>query len=743
MLDSFFITAIPSNAETGTYHLGLVALSYLVACLASYTAFTLTNRQIAEPNAKLKRYWHWGGAFAMGAGIWSMHFIGMLAFKMDMLHEYNLPLTFVSMLAAILVAYFVLAIARKTSLRWPLLAGSAVLLGLGICIMHYAGMAAMILDGEIRYLADVFALSVAIAIGASGAALWLLFNLTQHTFKHTKLYIALSSLVMGAAICGMHYSGMAATVFIPFADCRYAPDQSFENLALIICGVTVLILLVTHFVESLVEVLSFKDMGHKVFVHLTVLMLLWAGAYAISYQSLQQHLTDQREHIVLLNTAGLQRMLMQSYASKVIAADSMENGENQDDNTAALQASALINSMIMRNFASFAVGGMAHSTADGKEMVEIDALHFPQAKEALKTAVDAWEDTRINLDKLTGPDINHNHLPLSELLIKADHAVNAQDTLARAVQDGLEKETAAISKSQFYSIFLYLSVFVITLLYIYYYISIPLSKATRELQHHRDNLQKMVEEQTKDVVIAKEEAERANQLKSEFLANMSHELRTPMHSIISFSRQGIQRKDRWSGDEQAENLALIQESGKRLLGLINNLLDLSKLEAGAATYEMSQASLPQSVQNVGNHLRAMLEEKNIVLHVQDPTHFPELVYDADKIEQVIINLLSNAFKFTPEGGIIHVEFFTSEHQAGLRVIDTGPGIPEAEIQSIFDKFIQSSQTKTGAGGTGLGLAICREIIEEGHGGSLWVENNLPGQGATFSFTLPIQPGDSA
>lgn len=239
---------------------------------------------------------------------------------------------------------------------------------------------------------------------------------------------------------------------------------------------------------------------------------------------------------------------------------------------------------------------------------------------------------------------------------------------------------------------------------------------------------------------AQQEAERANKLKSEFLANMSHELRTPMNSIIGFSRVGINRIDRWSKDEQINNLKLIKESGDRLLLLLNDLLDLSKLEAGAVDFDIHEHDLTDLSKTVLHQVHSLSLEKNIQIKLQIPEEEMTAQCDKGKIIQVIMNLVSNAIKFSPQDGVITLNseklVFHRLPAIKFSVIDRGGGIPENELETVFDKFIQSSKTNTGAGGTGLGLAICKEIIER-HNGKIWAENNED-SGCTLSFILPIE-----
>jgi len=229
---------------------------------------------------------------------------------------------------------------------------------------------------------------------------------------------------------------------------------------------------------------------------------------------------------------------------------------------------------------------------------------------------------------------------------------------------------------------------------------------------------------------------RVDQMKSDFFSSMSHELRTPLTSI----KEGISLLRDGSGgtitDKQKRLLAILSDESKRLIDLVNSLLDLSKMEAGMMTYVFEQAGLTPLIEKAMMEMTPLIEAKKITLETTLDGKLPPLLIDRERILQAVRNLIGNALKFTPEGGRVRVSVQQLNHEVKVSITDTGPGIPKKDLNTIFEKFSQaplmdSNQIK----GTGLGLAIVKYIITA-HGGRVWAENE-PEQGSSFAFVLPV------
>ena len=235
------------------------------------------------------------------------------------------------------------------------------------------------------------------------------------------------------------------------------------------------------------------------------------------------------------------------------------------------------------------------------------------------------------------------------------------------------------------------------------------------------------------------------QMKSEFVSLVSHELRTPLTSIIGFISLILDGKTGKINQKQHESLSRAHRQSKRLAALINDLLDVSRIEAGRIELKQEQVEIDWIAERRIEELRPQADEKAISLLLKAQSNLPSMIADADRIGQIFVNLIGNAIKFTPDNGKVTVRISKSQQNGSLtegvhvEVVDTGPGIPTEEREKVFDKFRQlgSVQTRQPYGGTGLGLSIAAGIVEA-HGGRLWVDAGDNGMGSNFQFFIPLE-----
>jgi signal transduction histidine kinase len=263
-----------------------------------------------------------------------------------------------------------------------------------------------------------------------------------------------------------------------------------------------------------------------------------------------------------------------------------------------------------------------------------------------------------------------------------------------------------------------------------------LYEALRGKNHQLDEQNQELRSRQRKLLEKSREVEQASQLKSEFLANMSHELRTPLNVIIGFSELMLDEVPGPTNKKQRQCLEDVLNSGRHLLGLIDQVLDLSKIESGRTELKLAEVALPEIIESLRNTMLPILKPRRQKLDISLEDGLPAVYADKAKLRQVFFNLLSNSSRFTPEGGRIEIKAVKNGTHCHISVADNGIGIKKEDQTRIFEPFCQLNNAPgRGGGGTGLGLVVVKQLVEK-HGGRVWLESEY-GKGSRFSFTIPL------
>jgi len=611
----------------GSYDYGLVALSVLIAILASYTALDLAGR-VTAARGWARLTWLTGGAIAMGLGIWSMHYIGMLAFSLPVPVRYFLPTVVMSLIAAIFASAVALYVAsRQTMGPLPAAIGS-IIMGSGIAGMHYIGMAAMRLSGECIYDMRLVSLSVVLAIVISLVALWLTFRL-RGEMRGTGWRKIASALVMGAAIPVMHYTGMAAVSFAPSG----VPADWSHALSISSLGVAA-ITIVTFMVLGVAILTSFLDRR-------------------FSAQTLELESSEARYRLLFERSlAGVYRITLE--------------GRILDCNDAFSR---------IFGYASRAEH-LAHAAND----------HYlgPADREAYSARLQE-QKALTNFERCLRRK-DGNPVWVLENATFLDGKNGAPGVIEGTLIDITERK-----------------------------------QAEAELRK------------------AKDVAESALQMKLDFVSFATHQLRTPLAGI-NWSLELAAQAENLS-EETASFIQDGRESAQRLIGMVNNLLDISRLESGKLKLAAKETSLAELTQSVLKDVSHCIEKQGHHLSVSGMEGIPAVLVDPELFRQVILNMVSNAIKYTPSGGKIDIRMGRENSFVRWAITDCGIGIPKASQARLFEKFYRAENVyKIETEGTGLGLHLVKLIVEKS-GGRIWCESE-ENKGSTFQFTLPLGGGNA-
>ena len=608
----------------GQYDLRLVALSCVIATFASFASLNLAGR-IRSSSGGARLVWLGSAALALGGGIWSMHFVAMLALSIPVNISYDFWWTFGSMVAAVLAVGTGYALIAFGSLKpaWLLLAGAVT--GIGVGVMHYAGMGAMLMQATTTYDPLLYAASIAIAVTAATVALWLSFKLNGMWMKVG------ASGVMGAAIAGMHFTGMAAAKFTLCLTGNPSPTGiDARLLAVTIAGATFVILSL-----GLTSALFDQRMARRASAD--------ADKLTRSERRFRALVSVSADIIAVLDAEG--RFIYDSPSTKQIL--------------------------------GYGKGALLHRPLTDLVVSEDDV--------AARTLIGRLSGNR---ESTVNGEIRCR-TQTGEIVDLEFHGTNR---LADPDVGGLVVNLRDITER---------------------------NRVAAELR------------------AAKARAESANESKSKFLANISHELRTPLNSIIGFSDilksaafgpLGHANYTTYSDD--------INRSGKYLLTVINSLLDYTKAESGHLRLENILVDPMAEAKICLRLFEEQVAAKMIDFRIAPITEDFMLMLDRGKLRQILLNLISNAVKFTPDHGRIALSARLNEERACvISVEDNGIGMSEADIATALQPFGQSSNDlNRGQDGAGLGLPLANSLTEL-HGGRLDIASTRHG-GTTVTIILP-------
>ncbi|MCG8311601.1 MAG: PAS domain S-box protein [Pseudomonadales bacterium] len=757
MLSSLFIYPDESLLIYGNYDLWLVALSVLIAIFTSAMALHMASQ--ARKSSASRTLTLFIGSVALGGGVWSMHFIGMLAFDLCTPVEYDWWLTSVSVIPSIAASVIALNLNSQKAISQRDLWVGGVLMGAGIGSMHYLGMAGMEMAPVLRYDPLMFSLSIVVAIVLSVLALWIRTGIRRFaTFSSSPVLGDIAGGIgMGVAISGMHYVGMAAARFVPPAD--FVPDAPGANLStLLALGVSFATVVITSLVVAVDLVLGYKRLSHKLKLNEErvrgILQTAVDGIIIIDYKGSILELNRAAEQLLgwsqkELLTKNIKMLMPEAISSqhdgylenymktriaKIIGQGRQVEAKHKNGDLIPVRLAighvqfadedlfvgfltdvreqTKMQNELRENEARFRslignIPGAAYRClcSDHWEMIFIsDAIEtitgYPAKEFMLPNPKRYFADLILPQDQITPEELMTK--PGS---FQVEYRITHRDGSVRWIQDSGE----CINDENGYVLWVDGFMMDVT--------------KRKELDI--------------ELVNAKLNADQAAQTRAAFLANMSHEIRTPMNSIIGFSDILMSTK---LNKEQHGYLKTLNNSAVSLLHLLNDVLDLSKLEKGKVTLEIVDFSLQELVDAVTSTFWIQAKSKDLKLEV-NLSNGLEAFYKGspDRIRQVLNNIVGNAIKFTEQGGVSVEVSPMDGSRVKFCVRDTGIGIDEARVKSIFEPFTQADSSMSRRfGGTGLGTTISNQLVQL-MGGELKVDTKL-GEGSCFYFDIPLAKG---
>ncbi|MCI2283879.1 ATP-binding protein [Colwellia sp. MSW7] len=739
----------------------LVVLSIFIAIFSSYMAIQVAS-QAARASFARKQVYLFIGSLALGGGIWSMHFIGMLALELCTSVSYQFDLTVISILPAVCASWVALNLITRGNLKYFQLVIGGVLVGGGIGAMHYIGMAAMEMAPLLRYDLPMFVVSILVAIILAILSLWVRFGLDDigKIQLSRTLKVTVSSCVMGIAISGMHYTGMAAARFVlpPGFEASKQTDDISLYLAL---GITIVTTFVISVVLAVNLIFRYKNISAKALQNERRLSAIMETAVDGIITINAKGIIVSVNKMVTILLGWKSEELLGNNVKMIVPMPFQHNHDQYIENYLQTGVAKIIGTG--REVEAMTKSGEKIPMRLGIGHVEVNDQHMFVAfisdlRDRFKMESTLRENaTRIRslltnipgiayrcldtpgwpnlfisdeVEKITGYPTQDFLLPdpkrsLSDFVHPDDFSIIEATDLRHP--DGYQIEFRFIDRYN-------------TVKWMLGY-----GRATQienSNNHYLDGFIMDISDRKKmesEMVSAKNKAEKAAETRAAFLANMSHEIRTPMNAIIGFSDILL---DSELNIKQHKYLNTINQSAKSLLHILNDLLDSAKLEKGKFQLEFRDFSLVEEVDAVVSTLWLEAQNKGLVLNLNIHPKVRGYYNGApDRIRQVLTNLLGNAIKFT-EQGTINIKIETLPDQMIQFIIkDTGIGMTPSQLETIFDAFAQADESMSRRfGGTGLGTTISKQLVEL-MGGNI-MATSIEGKGSEFRFTLPLKAIES-
>jgi PAS domain S-box-containing protein len=756
----------------------LVTTSVLVAIFASYVAMNLASSMTQTKRRLYETLWLVTGAIAMGSGIWSMHFIGMLAFEMPgMQMAYDLPMMALSIFVAIAASGLAFLIVSRKQVPVVSLVSGGIAMAAAIAGMHYIGMYSMRMQATIHWNIFLVTLSVIIALGASFAALYILTRFRSETQKQAEIMV--SAVVMGIAISGMHYTGMYAATFV-HSDAIKVDDTSLLVSSGLTFGVVATTLLILGL--ALISSLSQKIMDRRM-KSATKSLVTTEEKFRLLVDAVKDYailMLDTEGHITTWN-AGAQRISGYS-ADEVIGKHfSMFYTQDDIDNETAEWELRIARETghfegegkrLRKDrtwyWASIVLAPLYDDVGEhyGYSKVIRDITQFVESEKRMRQLNEDLENrVKIRTQALKEREAQLRNITnaLPVLIAQVDahekilfsnegfrHWFNQDESIVgKTFQDVLGSERYYetqdfVKKVMAGEMVMYERNSVRdgdnVCLSVTYVPELGENNKVNGFLVLASDVSKYKEIQS-ELEHAKEAAEVANATKSSFLANMSHEIRTPLGAVLGFSDLLIDPQV--SISEKVNYVAVIKRNGELLSNIINDILDLSKVEAGKMQLSFTDVELKEVVNDTKSLLELQAKDKGIDLVVEIDDNVPDVIRtDQLRLRQILINIIGNAIKFTSRGEVsLKIKCVDSDERKDslwFTVKDSGIGIRPDQVGKLFAPFSQADVTsKRKYGGTGLGLALSKRLAAL-LGGDLILAESVPDKGSTF--VISIDPG---